>query len=501
MLLTELLLHTEYQNIRNSNLDGIKISYLAHDSRKATYDTVFVCICGALQDGHNYAASAYEQGCRIFVCERELDLPQDAIILLTADSRIALALMSAALFDYPAEHLYIIGITGTKGKTTTALLIKDILCRAGYNTGYIGSNGIIFSNFSYDSINTTPESYDLHYYFNKMLSYGIKYLVMEVSSQALYHSRVHGIKFDTCVFTNLTPDHIGGAEHPTFEHYKECKMSLFRDFNCECIVYNADDSHHKDMIKDAGKLTRSFAVHTEADFSADNISLLNKNGYLGVKFNMHTITESFPLTLRIPGEFNVYNALAAAAVCKHIGVGDSVIISAMEKSEIKGRFEVVPALEGVTIIIDFAHNETSLRSVLSVLKDYSPRRLVCLFGSVGGRTKSRRAQLGRVAAELADFCILTSDHPDFEPPLDIIDDIAKVFPKDGCPYIKIPDREKAIKYAVENAKAGDVILLAGKGHEDYQLIEGKKIPMRERELVLKYAQSMKKAKAETPLLP
>lgn len=487
MLLTKLLNQVEYKNSLGHKLEGIDITFVAHDSRKATFDTVFICISGAVHDGHDYAQSAYDQGCRVFVCEHELDLPKDAVILIVANSRIALAKMSAELFDHPAEKLSIIGITGTKGKTTTALLIADILKKAGRKTAYIGSNGISFANYFYETANTTPESYDLHYYFSKMVKNNIQYVVMEVSSQALYLSRVYGIKFDICVFTNLSPDHISGFEHPTFEHYKSCKASLFHDYGCECIVYNADDTHHKDMIKDTGALTRSFALHTDADFTASDIHLVNNNVYLGVSFIMHTVTENINASLRMPGEFSVYNALAATAVCKHIGIGYSTIISALANSDIKGRFEVVPALPYCTFVIDFAHNEISLRSALSVLRLYSPTRLICLFGSVGGRTKMRRAKLGKVASELADFCILTSDNPDFEEPADIIKDIAKAFSKNACPYVEIPNREEAIKYAVKNAQPGDIILLAGKGHENYQLIDGKKVAFNERELIMRFA--------------
>ncbi|NLK39488.1 MAG: UDP-N-acetylmuramoyl-L-alanyl-D-glutamate--2,6-diaminopimelate ligase [Clostridiales bacterium] len=487
MQLTKLLADVIYKNPDNHNLEDIDIAYVVYDSRKATFDTVFVCITGAVHDGHDFAQSAYNKGCRVFVCEHEVDLPEDAIILLVSNARIALARLSATLFGYPAEKLSIIGITGTKGKTTTAHLIAQILTKAGYRAAYIGSNGISFGNAHYPTTNTTPESYDLHYYFNKMVNAKVQYVVMEVSSQALYHFRVYGIKFSICVFTNLSPDHIGGIEHPTFSHYKNCKISLFRDYGCECIVYNADDPHHRDMIKNTGVVTRSFALRENADFSASDINLLKENGHLGVSFVMHTVTENLRVELYLPGEFNIYNALAAVAVCRHLGIGYSTMLSTLKSASIRGRLEVIPALLYCTFIIDYAHNEVSLRSVLTALRQYNPTRLICLFGSVGGRTKMRRAKLGKVASELADFSILTSDNPDFEAPENIINDIARAFPENSNAYIKIPDRAEAIKYAVENAAPGDIVLLAGKGHEEYQLIEGKKIRMNEKELLIKYA--------------
>lgn len=500
MQLTKLLADISFKNPGNHPLKGIDIAYVAYDSRKATFDTVFVCIAGAVHDGHDFAKSAYDQGCRVFVCEHEVDLPEDAIVLLVQNTRIALARLAAALFDYPAEKLNIIGITGTKGKTTTAHLIAQMLTKAGYKAAYIGSNGITFGNHHFPTSNTTPESYDLHYYFNKMVYERVDFVVMEVSSQALYLHRVDGIRFGICVFTNLSPDHIGGVEHPTFEHYKSCKASLFRNYGCECIIYNADDPHHRDMIKDTGVLTRSFALHAAADFTASDLQLMRGQGRLGISFVLHTVTESLRAELNIPGEFNVYNALAAVAVCRHLGIGYTTMLDALRAARIKGRLEVVPAaMPDRTFIIDYAHNEVSLRSVLGALRQYQPHRLICLFGSVGGRTKMRRAKLGKVASELADFSILTSDNPDYEAPEAIIRDIAKAFPEGSRSYVQIPDRAEAIRYAVKIAEPGDIVLLAGKGHEDYQLIEGKKISLNERELILKYA--MEAAEELTATIP
>lgn len=489
MRLTELLKGIEYNVKDDADISCVDVDWIYCDSRKVTLDSLFVCIKGALADGHNYVTQAYGFGCRIFLVEHFLEsLPHDAIQIKTADTRIALASVSAEFFSHPSKELQIIGITGTKGKTTTAQLIYQTLNAANINCAYIGTSGVMYNDVFKPSLNTTPESYDLQYLMRKMVDGGVKILVMEVSSQALYLNRVYGIKFDVCVFTNLyRGDHIGAGEHPTFEHYRDSKASLFRNFGCECIVYNADDEFADHMVKGTATLLRSFGIKNDAHITARDISLYRDDKILGVKFICQVGNVEHPITLNVPGDFSVYNALCAISVCGYYGISAEFTARVLKDILIKGRFEVVSALPYCTFVIDYAHNGNSLRAVLEALKQYTPNRIICVFGSVGGRTRLRRHELGRVAAELADLAIITSDNPDFEDPDAIINEIASKFDSTSCEYIKIADRTDAVKYAVNEAKEGDIILFAGKGHEDYQLICGKKVPFSEREIIISEA--------------
>ncbi len=476
--------------------DNIKfpdVSHICCDSRFAGANSVFVCIKGALDDGHLYAVSAYKNGCRAFIAEKELDLPEGAAIAYVADSRLALSALSAEIYSHPSKKIKVIGITGTKGKTTTALMISGILNKLGYPAGYIGSNGVTYGNVSIATSNTTPQSCDIHRYLNDMLLADMKYAVLEVSSQAIYHERVAHIDFDTCIFTNLSPDHIGGNEHPTFEHYKFSKSRLFSEFSHSLTLVNTDDTAYRDMIiADKAKI-ESFGICSDAKHTASNISLRHTRSAIGMSFDYINDGISYPVNINFPGEFNVMNALAAISVCSHIHSSIRDIADAISSVTVKGRFEPVFVLPYASVIIDYAHNGTSLTSVLKTLRSYCNNgRIICLFGSVGGRTKMRRAELAEAAGLLSDYCILTSDNPDNEPPEQIIRDIANAFPEGSCPYISIPDRREAIIAGVEMLRSGDILLLAGKGHEDYQLVHGKRQPFCEREIVLEAAREMAK---------
>ena len=494
MLLNELMGVIDYREIVNrSGLDvgGVEIRELCCDSRKACEDSVFVCIPGALADGHDYAGAAYSGGCRIFVAERRIALPDDAVFILVPDTRIALARLSAHFFGNPAREMTIIGITGTKGKTTSSLLIYNILNESGIPTGYIGSNGVSYLDCQYTTLNTTPESYDLHAHMRKMVDNGIKTLVMEVSSQALKMARVHGIKFDICVFTNLALDHIGEFEHPDFEDYKLCKRSLFTDYGAEYVVYNADDEYAMSVVGGATCPKTGISLGGKADFVADSVTYFRSEGNIGVSFECANEGKVFPVALSFPGEFSVYNALTAIAVCTRLGLTAGKITKAMRHIRIKGRFETFDLPNGATVVIDYAHNGVSLKAALQALRIYEPTRLVCLFGSVGGRTRMRRAELGLVASRDADFCILTADNPDNESPNAIISEIASYFTAGTCPYVAIPDRRAAIEYALDNSQSGDIILLAGKGHESYQIICGVRQEFSEAQIVEEYCKAHK----------
>ncbi len=469
-------------------LEQIDIVAICSDSRKAYNSSLFICIPGANADGHEYAVSAYQRMCRVFVAEHKIDnLPADTVLVITPDTRVALAKLSAEFFGHPASRLRIIGITGTKGKTTSSLLIYNLLNANGIKTGYIGSNGVSFDDLHFNTINTTPESYDLHYYMRRMLDNGINTLVMEVSSQALKQNRVHGIKFDITVFTNLYPDHIGKFEHPDFDDYKSAKRSLFTDYDTDVIVYNADDAAAEDIVGGTDCEKLGFAIENEnADYRASRIAFFRAPGKIGVSFECTTDGKKYPVSLSFPGEFSVFNAMTALAVCRRLGLALDGLIKTMQKVKIKGRFEAIELPNGATAVIDYAHNGVSLKAALTALRVYDPNRLICLFGSIGGRTSMRRAELGLVASRDADFCVITSDNPDSEPPSLIIGEIASYFTAGSCPYIAIPDRKKAILYALENSKQGDIILLAGKGHETYQLISGVREHFSESEIINEY---------------
>ena len=494
MLLSELMKNIDYTEIINrSGIDTttVEIDQLCSDSRKVGENSMFVCISGSVSDGHDFAFAAYSYGCRIFVTEHRLDLPDDTFVIITKCTRTALAQLSDCFFGHPSSQLTMIGITGTKGKTTSSLLIYNILKQSGIAVGYIGSNGIYYGDVHFSTVNTTPESYELHAHMRQMLDEGITTVVMEVSSQALKMARVHGIKFNIAVFTNLSPDHIGEFEHPDFDDYKNCKRTLFTDYGAEYIVYNADDEYAPEMINSTrvDKASISGKGNESATYSAQNIAYFRAPGKIAVNFTCNSAYGSRDVSLAFPGEFSVYNALTAIAVCNRLGLNIDTIVNAMKNVRIKGRFETYELPNGATVVIDYAHNGVSLKAALTALRNYSPTRLICLFGSIGGRTKMRRAELGLVASRDADFCILTSDNPDNEPPSAIIGEIASYFNANTCPYVAIPDRRKAIEYALENSEKGDIILLAGKGHETYQLICGIREDFSEADIIEEYCSS------------
>lgn len=479
MRLSILLEKIEY----SGNCPAYDVESITNDSRNANESSIFVCIKGFKTDGHLFAKSAYDNGCRVFICEREIDLPSDAFTVTVPNTRRALALLSSALYGDPSRELIVIGITGTKGKTTTALMIKQLLDNVGIPTGYIGSNGVIFGARKIETPNTTPESHILARYLRDMADSGMRAAVMEISSQALKLDRVLGINFDIALFTNFSPDHIGPDEHPDIEDYFLSKKKLFDKYGASTVIANADDEMSEKILADCDAEKIFYSVDTPAFFRAEELSLLSSDKALGTSFICREGNERFACSLSIPGVFNVHNALAAIAVARKLGIEQEKIASALESINIEGRFETLISPSGARFVIDYAHNGLSLKSALCALREYQPRRLICLFGSVGCRTRLRRTQLGEVAAEFADFSILTSDNPDTENPIQIINEIALCFDNEES-YIAIPDRKDAICFAFDIARNGDIVLLAGKGHERYQLIGGKKLPFSEKEIIM-----------------
>ncbi len=468
------------------------INSIEYDSRGVSNNTLFFCMTGATRDGHSYASAAYEAGCRAFIVEHTVELPRDdAVQVIVQNSRAALAVISRRFYDDPSKELTLIGVTGTKGKTTTSLLIKEILCNNGIKCGYIGTNGVQYLGRFYETVNSTPESRELQRHFRDMVSCGVTHVVMEVSSQALLPRthRVDGLHFDTVVFTNLGRDHIGPTEHSSVEEYRDTKKRLFTDFGAKNIVWNADDPHGTYMVGDSDGRLISYAVQGEADYRGDGLVPYRDETSLGIDINVIHKGVRTNVRLRTPGTFSMYNGLAAIAVCSCYDISVARCAQTLRKISVNGRFEIVDAVPGVTFLIDYAHNGYSLTNALRELRAYSPKRLICLFGSVGGRTQERRRELAEASSKYADYSIITSDNPNFEEPESIIRDIVNALTPNAL-YVTVADRAEAIRFAVHIAREGDIVLLAGKGHETYQLINGEKVPFSERNVILDEASHM-----------
>ena len=473
MRLDKLLERLEYEVVQGS--DQTEVTTLVNDSRKVETGSVFVCISGAVSDGHRFAPDVAEKGAAALVVEKEVEVPENVTVIRVPDTRYALALMSAAYFGYPAEKLKIIGITGTKGKTTTTYMIKSILEGVGHKVGLIGTIEAIIGEKHIPAANTTPESFTIHQYFAEMVKEGCDSVVMEVSSQGLMLHRTAGILFEIGIFTNLGHDHIGPNEHKDFDDYKRCKGLLFKQ--CKLGIANVDDKYFEDVFQGSTCRIETYGFSEKADLRAENVELVSRPGYLGVAYHVAGLMD-FDVEIDIPGKFSVYNSLSAIAVCHYFNVPADKIKEALKKAKVKGRIEMIKVSDEFTLMIDYAHNAMSLESLLTTLREYHPKRLVCLFGC-------------EVSGRLADLTIITSDNPRFEEPQAIIDDIKIGIGKTDGKYVEICDRKEAIKYAISHGEPGDVIVLAGKGHEDYQEIKGVKYPMDERVLIAEVLEELK----------
>lgn len=493
MKLSKLCNEIKYTLLQGS-LDA-EVRDIIYDSRKIAPETMFVCMVGAVTDGHKYIPDAIEKGASVIVLEKEEEaaqIPESITVLKVESARYALALMSAALFDYPDRKLVTIGLTGTKGKTTTTYMIKKVLEMAGKKVGLIGTIGALVGDEMIPSKNTTPESYELHRIFASMVEAGCEYVVMEVSSQGLKMDRTAGIMFDYGVFTNLSPDHIGPTEHASMEEYIECKSLLFHQ--CKVGIVNADDEHVEQILKNHTCEVRKFSATNEnVDLQASEIGFINEDGKLGMNFKVTGCMEC-DAKVHIPGRFSVYNSMVTMLVCHEAGIAKESILEGLSKVQVKGRVEMLPVSKDYTLIIDYAHNEVSTRSVLTTLLEYHPKRLICVYGGGGDRSKLRRYDMGEVTGEMADLCVLTCDNPRSEEIRDINNDIKVGLAKSNGKYIEIDDRKEAIAYCMVNAKPGDMIVLLGKGHEDYQEIKGVKYHFDEREAVAEILEEIKAGK-------
>ena len=478
MKLSKLLERIHYEILQGPQ--DREISDVINDSRKVTPGALFLCIRGAVSDGHSFAGQVASMGAGALVVEEAVEVPPEVTVVKVADTRMAMALIAAAWYGYPAERMKIIGITGTKGKTTTTYMIRSILENAGYKVGLIGTIETIIGEEVIPSANTTPESLTIQRYFRKMADEGCRICVMEVSSQGLMLHRTAGFLFEIGIFTNLSPDHIGPAEHKSFEEYLECKSRLFRQ--CKVGILNGDDPYVEQILKGHTCAVETFGFGENVNLRAEGEKLVNRGGSLGVAYHVGNAMD-LDVEIDIPGKFSIYNSLAAIAVCRHFKVSGEDINRALKNAKVKGRIEMVKVSDEFTLMIDYAHNAMALESLLSTLKEYHPARLVCLFGCGGNRSRARRFEMGEVSGKMADLTIITSDNPRFEEPEAIIDDIVIGIEKTDGAYVRIPDRKEAIAYAIHHGRPGDIIVLAGKGHEDYQEIKGKKYPMDERVLI------------------
>ena len=478
MKLGTLLESLEYTIVQGST--DTEVKGVEYDSRKVQEGSLFLCIRGAVADGHTFVPDVVNKGAAVLVVEEEVTVPEGITVVQVEDTRYAMACISAAWFGHPARELKTIGVTGTKGKTTTTYMVKSILENAGYKVGLIGTIEAIVGEKVIPAANTTPESYVIQKYFREMADAGCDCVVMEVSSQGLMLHRTAGFIFDYGIFTNIEPDHIGPNEHRDFEHYLQCKAMLLKQ--CKVGIVNRDDEHFERMIEGHTCQLETFGFSEEADLRAEDAELVSRPGYLGISYHLRGLLD-FPVEIDIPGKFSIYNSLTAIAICRHFRVSKENIVKALKKAKVKGRIEMIKVSDDFTLMIDYAHNAMALESLLTTLREYHPHRLVCLFGCGGNRSKLRRYEMGEVSGKLADLTIITSDNPRYEEPQAIIDDIKVGIGKTEGKYVEIVDRKEAIAYAIHHGEPGDIIILTGKGHEDYQEIEGKKYPMDERVLI------------------
>lgn len=457
-----------------------EVDEVVYDSRKAAPNTVFVCMKGTKRDSHDYIPQVLEAGCRVLVTEHPVEVPEDVTVILVKSGREALAHLSAARFGYPSGKLLMIGVTGTKGKTTTTHMIRKIMETAGKKTGMIGTNGVYIGEDHYPTMNTTPESYDLHRYFAQMVEEGCDCCVMEVSSQAFKMYRVAGITFDYGIFTNISPDHIGPDEHADFAEYLYYKKQIFAQSRFALV--NVDDEHFEEIVKDIPCEWAGFGMGETAAYRAENLRYVSEPDFVGIEFDIHGAHE-IPVRVNIPGKFNVYNALAASAVALKAGVPAEKLQHALEHLKIDGRMEIVYTSEQCCVIVDYAHNAVSMESLLETLREYHPKRLVVVFGCGGNRSKERRYSMGEIGGRMADLSIITADNSRFEKVEDILADIRGSIEKTGGAFLEIPDRREAIAYSITHSEPGDMIAIIGKGHENYQEIEGVRYPFSDRAVV------------------
>ena len=455
--------------------EDVEVNELRYNSRKVEKGDVFCCVVGTFADGHKYAAQAVEAGAAALVVERQLDL--DVPQVLVENTRIAMAEMAAAYYGNPADEMVMVGITGTNGKTSTSYMLKSIAERMGKKVGLIGTIRNMIGDIIIDTERTTPESVDLQRILRQMKDEKVDVVIMEVSSHSLDQKRVHGITYDVGCFTNLTQDHLD--YHKTFENYFAAKKLMFAQ--CEKAVINLDDSYAADMVAGVDIPVLTVGVREQADVTASEIDITTRG--VQFDFNYRNVTSRF--NVPIPGLFSVFNAMSAAGIALTLGwTLDSIKYGLEHMVSVSGRLEPLPTGKNeFTVLLDYAHTPDALENLLKTVRGFATGRVVTLFGCGGDRDHAKRPIMGEIAGRFSDFAIVTSDNPRSEDPMEIIASVEDGVKKSGCEYVVIENRREAIEYALKNANKNDVIILAGKGHENYQEINGGKQPFDEKEIV------------------
>ena len=461
-----------------SSCPDTEIRELFMDSRQSVQDGLFFCISGSTFDGHRFARQAVEKGACALVVEHPVEgisVPQ----LVVQNSRVAMALAAAEFYGHADREMKIIGLTGTKGKTTTSYLVKGILEAFGFKCGLIGTIGSRIGEKLIKSGLTTPDPIDLHKTLRMMADEGADYVVMEVSAHAIALHRLEGMRFSTGCFTNLSQDHLDFFG--TMDNYFECKKSFFRSAWLDNAAINADDERSKSILSDIDVPRMTFGIAQDADVSAHDIEISEN----GVRFTMRVLQmDEYPVSLKLTGMFNVYNALAAAAVCLNQGLDPAQVAAALQTIKgVPGRAELLDTHTPYKVILDYSHSPDALDNILRTVREFTRGRVIALFGCGGDRDQGKRPIMGEIGGRLADFCVLTSDNPRSEDPMAILEAIEEGIRPTGKPYAVIENRTEAIRYALNMAEEGDVIVLAGKGHETYQEIKGVKHPFDEKKVV------------------
>lgn len=493
MILSGLLSHVGYLRLRGSA--GMEVTGITCDSREVKPGDLFVCLPGFREDGHLFAAEAMEKGAAAVVMEegnreavkfekqflRPGNEPMKTAFVLVASTRRAFSPLAAAFYGYPLRSMTSVAVTGTKGKTTTAYMLRDILEEAGHMTGLIGTNGAFLGEETLSLSHTTPEAHELQRILREMKDAGCTHVVMEVSSQGIKMERVAELRFTCGIFTNLSPDHIGPGEHESFEDYLYQKSRLF--LNCDVGIINRDDKWAEEVTARAACRLVTYGL-AGGDFLAEDPVRYKDSRMLGCEYRL---TERLPANapetvfLPLPGEYNIRNSLAAIAAARQLGVPVRTAAKALKNVQVPGRMEVVSGNSHLWIIVDYAHNEDSMENLLKTLKAYEPRRLICVFGCGGNRSVLRRVGMGRAAGAWADFSVITEDNSREEAPETIFSAIEEGLKERKGKYVVIPDRREAIGYAIRHGKVGDIIAIVGKGHEEYQETKGRKTPFSDRE--------------------
>ncbi len=453
-----------------------EITYITDNSAKVCEGCIFICIEGRRFDGHTKAAEALEKGAAAVVVQKDMGLENQ---ILVENTRSAYAKICAAFYGHPEKELKIIGVTGTNGKTTSCFILKSILDKLGYKTGLLGTVKNIVGDKEYPAALTTPDCYELFGLFREMVDYGCEYCVMEVSSQALDQRRVDGVHFDAAIFTNLTRDHLD--YHGTFENYKAAKHMLFE--NSDLAVLNTDDECAEEMVEGTDCRKVTFSVNNDrCDYSAKNIRISAS----GVKYELVSNSNIGRVRFAVPGNFSVYNSMGAVICLVEMGMDFKAVLDAVaECVGVPGRMEVVPTDTPYTVLIDYAHTPDGLENVLSTVREITEGKVIVVFGCGGDRDKTKRPIMGEIAVKMSDVAVITSDNPRSEDPESIIEDITAGIGRGNAKVIVDSDRTGAIEKALETAKEGDIVVLAGKGQETYQILASGKIHFDEREVVAK----------------